>query len=75
MHIIQMSEYKNRDVVKTLETMLALAREGRIHGVAWVAKFGIGDHRAGYAGVYRTHPAKALMATFQLERELRRDMK
>lgn len=70
MHLVYLSRYKNREVVKVLEEMLALARAGELSGLAYVIKTAPAEHSAGAAGDYRRHPEQALSATFALERHL-----
>lgn len=66
--------YRSKEVVEVLKGLLEAAEKGDIRGLVYVAKVAPGDNRAGMAGVYRTEPAKALQATFALERMLRQDV-
>lgn len=70
MRVVSLNKHKNRELVAVLEEMLELARAGNLHGLAFVTKFGHGDHRAGAVGDYRRFPEEALSATFLLERHL-----
>jgi hypothetical protein len=68
--LINLEQYRAREVVDALKELLAAAEAGQIQGLAYIVKAGPEDHRAGTAGVYRRHPEKALQATFALERHL-----
>lgn len=70
MEVISLAKYRSRDVVETLEGLLAAARDGEVRGLVFVVKVAPGDNRAGVAGTYKKRPAEALQATFQLERML-----
>lgn len=70
MHLINLAEYRSRKIAELLEGMSKLARVGEIRGVAFVAKFGSRDHRAGRAGDYRRNPEEALIAANLLENEI-----
>lgn len=73
MHVVKMSEFRNRDVLEELETLVELARKkGRVEGLTYVIALDDGQHLAGMAGEYKRHPEKALQATFMLERHLAR---
>jgi hypothetical protein len=65
-----MVKYVSRDVVEVLEDLLEAAKAGELLGLAYIVKIGPADNRAGMAGVFKREPAKALQATFQLERYL-----
>jgi hypothetical protein len=69
-HLIDLTKHKRKEVVDALRALLEAAEAGHLEGLAYVAKVGPGDHRAGTVGVYRRHPEKALQATFALERYL-----
>ena len=73
MNLVNLGEYRSRKVVAALNDLLALAHGGHLHGLAFVAKLGPGDHRAGAIGDYQHHPEEALSATFRMERYLMRD--
>lgn len=68
--LVSMDKYKSRDVVAALEDLLEAAKAGEILGLAYIVKVAPGDNRAGMAGLFKRDPAKALQATFQLERFL-----
>lgn len=70
MKLIDLEQYRRKEVVDALKVLLAAAEAGQIQGLAYVAKVGPEDHRAGTVGVYHRHPEKALQATFALERHL-----
>lgn len=69
-NVVQLREFKNRDLVDTMRELLALAEAGHIEGHCFVVKLGAGDHRAGVTGDYKRAPAEALQATFLMERFL-----
>lgn len=60
-------------MVAALKDLITLAEAGGVLGLAFVAKFGPDDHRAGIVGDYRRSPEEAMSATFRLERALRGD--
>lgn len=68
--LIDLEQYRRKEVIETLKELLAAAEAGNMEGLVYVAKVGPGDHRAGTAGTYRRFPEKALQATFALERHL-----
>lgn len=68
--LVAMAEFKNRALIATLRELTELAEAGVIHGLAFVVKFGPGDHRAGLSGDYKRMPSEALPATFLMERHL-----
>lgn len=70
MQLINLEQYRKKDVVEALKGLLQAAEDGQIHGLAFVIKVGPGDHRAGTAGIYKRQPEKALQATFALEQHL-----
>lgn len=70
MQLVNLENYRRKEVVDALEALLAAAKAGEVQGLVYVVKVGPDEHRAGTVGVYRRHPEKALSATFQLERAL-----
>lgn len=70
MQLINLEQYRKKEIVETLEALLKAAKAGDIQGLAYVVKVAPGDNRAGTAGIYRRFPEKALQATFELERHL-----
>lgn len=70
MKLINLEQYRKKEVVDALKALLAAAEEGEIQGLAYIVRVGAEDHRAGTAGIYRRNPEKALQATFALERHL-----
>jgi hypothetical protein len=68
--LIDLEQYRKKEVVDALKELLSAAERGQIKGVTYVVKVGPGDHRAGTVGVYRRHPEKALQAVFEMERHL-----
>jgi hypothetical protein len=56
-HLINLEQYRRKEVVDALKALLAAAETGDIQGIVYVAKVGPGDHRAGTVGVYRRHRA------------------
>lgn len=71
--VVSLCQHRSKEVVETLEGLLEQAKRGNIRGLVYVAKVAPGDNRVGMAGAYRTCPAKALQATFKLEKYLRED--
>lgn len=72
MQVIKLDEYRNRDVVSALRDLLAMAENGEVQGLVFVAKLGQA-HRAGALGDYRLHPEQALPAATRMQRHLKRD--
>lgn len=70
MQLINLDEYRQKEVVEALRALLEAAEAGHIQGLAYVIKGPRGEHRAGIVGIYRRQPEKALQATFALERHL-----
>ena len=70
MQLINLEQYRQKEVVEALRALLKAAEAGDVQGIAYVVQVAPGDNRAGTAGVYRRHPEKALQATFALERHL-----
>lgn len=70
MHVVQMSAYRNRELVAVLRELLAMAEADQAHGLAFVVKLGERSHHAGTAGDYTRYPEQAMAATFRLERHL-----
>jgi hypothetical protein len=70
MKLINLEQYRKKEVVDALKALLKAAEAGDIEGIVYVAKVGKGDHRAGTIGYYRRFPETALQATFELERSL-----
>lgn len=70
MHVVNLAEYRNRGVISALEELLALAKNGDIQAVVFVAKFGPHDHRAGATGDYKRHPEEAISATLIMKLKL-----
>lgn len=68
--VAAMHDFRNRGVVELLEGLLELAKDGQIHGLAYVAKCDPRDHRAGTAGDYRLYPEEALGAVTVLQHRL-----
>jgi hypothetical protein len=68
--LINLEQYRAKEVVEALSALLAAAEAGEIQGLAYIVKVGSDDHRAGTAGTYRRQPEQALRATFALERHL-----
>lgn len=70
MKLVELGEYKSRKIVAALNELVALAASGNLRGLAFIAKLGPGDHRAGVIGDYQASPEEALSATFRMERHL-----
>jgi hypothetical protein len=70
MRLVNLDQYRSREVVAALEELLEAAKQGEIRGLAYIVKVAPDDNRAGVVGEYKRSPAKALQATFQLERLL-----
>lgn len=56
----------------TLSDLLEMAQAGAIKGLVFVVEMEGDKNNAGMAGEYKRNPAKALQATFMLERYLAR---
>lgn len=67
--VLELKPYRSREVIEALKEMLALAEEGEIDGLCFVAKVG-NNHQAGVVGEYKRSATDALRATFKLERFL-----
>lgn len=50
--------------------MLELAESGTLQGLAFVAKLGPRDHRAGIVGAYTERPEEAVYAAAKMKKEL-----
>lgn len=72
MNLVNLKEYRNRELVAVLKGLLELAEDGTAQGLSFVVKLGKSEHRAGVAGDYRRRPEEALSATFRMERHLMR---
>ena len=70
MQVINLQRFRNKGLVAALKELTALAENGQLRGLAFVAKFGPHDHRAGSSGDYKSHPEEALMATLKMEAKL-----
>lgn len=71
MQVVNLAQYRSREVIAALRELLEAAEAGEIRGLAYVVKVAPGDNRVGLAGVYKQCPEKALKAAFKLEKELR----
>lgn len=60
------------EIVKSLETLLALAKEGKIIGLAYVALKPANDYQGDLAGKALTHPVLALGLARALEDQITR---
>lgn len=67
MQLVDLEQYRNRDVVDKARRLLALAESGRVRGFVFAAKLEDGDYGAGLAGDYKRHPEQALPALLQLK--------
>lgn len=72
MQLVSLENHKREKLAATVRALLDMVESGEVSGVAWVAKFGPFDHRAGAAGDYGRSPTEALSATFMMERKLAR---
>lgn len=70
MHVVALNRHRNKKVVAVARELLALAEEGDLQGLTFVAQLGRGDHRAGVVGVYLTNPAEAVLAASRLKQRL-----
>ena len=73
MNVVQLRARRNREVVRLLEALLADAKTGSVHGVAFVIKVGPDKHEAGVVGDYEKYPEQAMQGVFAIERHLRHD--
>lgn len=70
MQLINLDQHRRKEVVATLESLLAAAKAGELVGLVYVAQLPQDEHCAGTSGTYRRFPEQALRATFALERAL-----
>lgn len=70
MKLVNLVEYKNRELVAVLKGLTQLAESGQATGLAFVVKLGRGVHRPGLAGDYRRSPEEALAAAVRLKEQL-----
>lgn len=70
MQLVNLDEYRHRDVIEVAKKLLESAERGEIRGLVFVVSVAPGDNRAGVAGEYKRRPEEALKATFKLERLL-----
>lgn len=70
MQVVNLAEHQGKKVADLLEMMMILARRGEIRALAFVAKFGQGNHQTGRVGDYRDHPHEALLAVQRLNQKL-----
>lgn len=70
MKLVNLAEYRNRELVAVCKELLRLAEEGEAMGLAFVLKLGRGDHRGGLSGDYRRNPDEALAAAVRLKMSL-----
>ena len=70
MKLVKLDDYRNREVVAALKELTALAENGQLEGLVFIAKLGHADHRAGRAGCYKRHPEQALPAALMLKQYL-----
>lgn len=68
--MVQLAEFRNRELVAVLKELLLLAESNHALGLAFVVKLGPGIHHAGVTGDYLRFPEEAMAATFRLERQL-----
>lgn len=70
MMVVSLQRHRNRRVVAVVKELLALADDGDLHSLAFVAKLGRKDHRAGVVGDYEDHPTEAVYAAARLKHQL-----
>jgi hypothetical protein len=70
--LVNLAEFRAREVAAVLRDLAQLAETGQAHGLAFVVKVGRG-HRLGLAGDYRRHPDQALAAAARLKEMLLQD--
>lgn len=71
--VVNLSEFKNREVVAVCRELLRMAEEGEATALAFVVKTGPRTHQAGMIGDYVRSPAEAMSAVFKMERHLSQD--
>lgn len=70
MRVIDLQRHRNRKVVAVARELLAMAEDGDLRALSFVAKLGPNDHRAGVVGEYQDSPAEAVLAALRLKRRL-----
>lgn len=70
MQVVQLAQYKNRELVAVLKEMLILAEGGHATALAFVVKVGPRRHWAGLTGDYEIRPEEALPALLRLKERL-----
>ncbi len=70
MRVVNLQRYRNKGLVAALRELINLAEKGEVQGLAFVAKFGPHDHRAGSSGDYKRHPEEALAAALKMKQSL-----
>ncbi len=58
-NVIRIVEYKSRETVEALETMLEMARAGEISGMVFALRLGDWNHGVGVTGEYEKDPIAA----------------
>lgn len=74
MHLVNLDEYRARDLVSALEAMLELAKAGDLWGLSFAAELG-GRRQPpilGVCGSHRRDPGRALVAVATLKSKLLR---
>lgn len=70
MQVVAVRKRRNEQLVAVAKELLELAEAGDLHGMAFVIKLGLRDHRPGLAGDYQGHPEEALYATLKMKKSL-----
>lgn len=73
MRVVQLQRERNTRVVAVVKELLDLAAQGDLQSLAFVAKLGRKDHRAGVVGDYEENPAEAVYAAVRMKRRLTDD--
>lgn len=64
--IISITEYRNRDVIEVLESVLAMAKRGRAPGLMLAVQKDDNEHIINITGTYRHNTMAALAASARL---------
>lgn len=66
MAVVDMREYKTREIVRELEQLLDLAKAGRLAGIAYCMQTPRGGEHVGLVGKYKADPGRVMVASTHL---------
>lgn len=70
MSVTNLREYRSRETVKLLTTLLAQAQDGKIDGLVFCVNLSTGRHAMGLSGSYLEDPVTALAVSSRLQHRL-----